>query len=269
MLAIVLTSTSCGNDEKDEPVNITQKDYEIFAGETTTVQGTGLTDLNWEVANKFVANIESNAIIQAYKVGWTTIYPKGLSGYISVVVKPKVTMYSEPLIRQHCKWVNDQIVVEDWLSQYIWGTHKSLMSYLIKEAGIPWTLASNQSDIMMYSTENSATPYIGYLFNTDGRMNATCIYMNPSYASKLFDFIDERFVIYSVDKVNYTADFAHARIDYNDEVAINYRGRVGASSSAGYILIMYYADIDNARSANTDNLILNRFEQAILRNSVK
>lgn len=269
MLATVLTFTACGDDKKDEPVNITQKDYEIFAGETTTVQGTGLKDLNWEVANKFVANIESNAIIQAYKVGWTTIYPKGLSGYISVVVKPKVTMYSEPLIRQHCKWENGQIVIEDWLSQYIWGTHKSLMSYLIKEAGIPWTLASNQSDIMMYSTGNSATPYIGYLFNTDGRMNATCIYMNPSYASKLFDFIDERFVIYSVDKVNYTADFAHARIDYNDEVTINYRGRVGASSSAGYILIMYYADLDNARSVNTDNFILNRFEQAILRNNEK
>ena len=116
---------------------------------------------------------------------------------------------------------------------------------------------------MMYSTGNSATPYIGYLFNDDGRMNATCIYMNPSYASKLFDFIDERFVIYSVDKVNYTADFAHARIDYNDEVKINYIGRVGASPSTGYILIMYYADIDNVRSVDADNSIFNRFEQAI------
>lgn len=262
LLATMISFTACG-DDKDEPINITQKDYEIFSGETAMVQGTGLKDLNWEAANKFVANIESNATIQAYKVGWTTLYPKGLSGSISVIVKPKVTMYSEPLIRYHCKWENGQIVVEDWLSQYIWGTYRSLIPHYIQEAGIPWTLTSNQSDIMMYSTGNSATPYIGYLFNDDGRMNATCIYMNPSYASKLFDFIDERFVIYSVDKVNYTADFAHARIDYNDEVKINYIGRVGASPSTGYILIMYYADIDNVRSVDADNSIFNRFEQAI------
>ena len=264
LLATMLTFTGCGDDDKDEPTNITQKDYEIFAGETAMVQGTGLKDLNWEAANKFVANIESNATIQAYRVGWTTIYPKEASGSISVVVKPKVTMYSEPLIRQHCKWINGQIVVEDWLSQYIWGTHKSLMPHLIKEAGIPWVLASNQSDITVYSTGNSATPYIGYMFNDDGRMNAACIYMNPSYASNLFDFIEERFVVYSVDKVNYIADFAHARIDYNDEVTINYIGRVGASSSTGYILIMYYADINNARSVNTDNRIFDRFEQAVI-----
>lgn len=258
--AIILTFSACSGD-KDEPKSITQKDYEIYAGETAEAKGTGLKDLTWESNDKFVANIESDATIQAYRVGWTAIRATGVSGYLSIVVKPKVTEYSEPLIRQNCKWENGQIIVEDWLSQYIWGTNKSLIPYFIKEAGIPWTLASNKSDIMVYSTDNTATPYIGYLFNSEGRMYATCIYLNPFYASNLFDFINERFVIYTVDRLNYTADFAHGQIDYNDEVTINYIGRVGPSSE--YILIMYASSLDNPRAGSLFDSIFYKFNAAI------
>lgn len=117
---------------------------------------------------------------------------------------------------------------------------------------------------MTFKTGNTATPLVGYLFNKDGRMYGTGIYMNPLYASKLFDFLDERFIIYSVDKVNYIADFAHAKKDYNDEITINYIGQVQASESAGLIIIMYIADIDNVRSEIGFKDAFSKFELAVL-----
>lgn len=230
------------------------------------VKGTNLKDVVWESSDKFVAEMTDNATITAHRVGHTFINPLSIDGAVRVTVKPNVTSYSEPVIRYCQKYVNGQLVTEDWLSQYLWGTHSSLMSYYVKESGAPWELESKTSEIMVYSTGNKATPLIGYLFNEDGRMYATGIYVNPLYASQIPDFLAERFIIYSVDTSNYTADFAHVRIAYNDEMTLNYAGRMAFSSSSGYILILYTGDVDGgvrSRSVSVTDEMLCKFEDAV------
>lgn len=266
LLATLLTFTACGGDDNDEPQGLSQTKYEMFAGGTTPVKGTGLKNVVWESSNKFVAEVEDNGTIAAHHVGSTSINPLSISGYIQVEVKPKVTMYSEPIIRQHQKYVNGQLVTEDWHSPYFWGTYNSLLSYYIKESGAPWKLESQTSEIMVYSTGNKATPLIGYLFNEDGRMYGTGIYVNPLYASQIPDFLDERFIIYAVDTNNYTADFAHVNIAYDDEMTLNYAGRMAFSSSSGYILILYAGDVDGgvrSRSMFVTDEMLCKFEDAV------
>lgn len=267
LLATMLTFTACGgDDDKDEPKSLSQTKYEVFAGETMPIKGTNLNNVVWESSDKFVAEVADDATISAHRVGHTYINPLSIDGAIQVTVKPKVTSYSEPIIRYGQKYVNGQLVTEDWLSQYLWGTHSSLMSYYVKESGAPWELESQTSEMMIYSTGNKATPLIGYLFNEDGRMYATGIYVNPLYASQVPDFLAERFIIYSVDTSNYTADFAHVRIAYNDEMTLNYAGRMAFSSSSGYILILYAGDVDGgvrSRSVSVTDEMLCKFEDAV------
>lgn len=266
LLATMLTFTACGGNDDDEPQSLSQTKYEMFAGETTPVKGTGLKNVVWESSNKFVAEVEDNGTIVAHHVGSTSINPLSISGYIQVEAKPKVTMYSEPVIRYNQKYVNGYLVTEDWLSHYLWGTHSSLLPHYIKESGAQWELESKTSEIMVYSTGNKATPLIGYLFNEDGRMYGTGIYVNPLYASQIPGFLDERFIIYAVDTNNYTADFAHVRIAYNDEMTLNYAGRMAFSNATGYILILYAGDVDggaHSRSVSVTDDMLCKFEDAV------
>lgn len=267
LLATMLTFTACsGDEEKDEPQSLSQTEYEVFAGETMPVKGTNLKDVVWESSDKFVAEMADNATIAAHRVGQTSINPLSIDGAVRVIVKPNVTSYSEPVIRYRQKYVNGQLITEDWSSQYLWGTHSSLMSYYVKESGAPWKLESQTSEMMIYSTGNKATPLIGYLFNDEGRMYATGTYVNPLYASQIPDFLAERFIIYSVDTSNYTADFAHVRIAYDDEMTLNYAGRMAFSNSSGYILILYAGDVDGgvrSRSMSVTDEMLFKFEDAV------
>lgn len=266
LLAILLTFTACGgDDDKEEPQSLSQTEYEVFAGETMPIKGTNLNDVVWESSDKFVAEVTDDATISAHRVGHTYINPLSINGAIQVTVRPKVTSYSEPIIRYRQKYVNGQLVTGDWLSQYLWGTHSSLMPHYIKESGAQWKLESKTSELMLYSTGNKATPLIGYLFNEDGRMYGAGIYINHLYASQVPDFLNERFVIYSVDTDNYTADFAHVRIAYNDKMTINYAGRMEYSRSTGYILIIYVGDVDfgvRSRSVSVTDEMLCKFENA-------
>lgn len=266
IISAMLTFTACGkDDEKDEPKKLSQIEYEIFAGESMQVVGTGLGDVVWESSDKFVAEITSNTNISAHKVGYTYINPLSINGAIRVTVKPKITEFSEPVIRHNQKYIKGQLITEDWLSQYLWGTHSSLMSHYVKESGVPWKLESITSELMLYNTNNKATPLIGYIFNEDGRMYGAGIYVNPLYASQIPDFLNERFLIYSIDKNNYTADFAHIRIMYNDEIKINYTGRMSFPKSTNFILILYVGNVDGplSRSLSISDDMLRKFEAAI------
>lgn len=265
LLATMFTFTACGGDDKDNPQGLSQTKYEVFARETTPVNGAGLYGVVWKSSNKFVAEVEGDGTIVAHHVGSTSINPLAISGYIQVEVKPKVTEYSEPMIRLHQKYINGQLVTGNWQSKYLWGTNISMISYYIKESGAPWKFESKTHEIMLYSTGNKATPFIGYLFN--GReLYATGIYVDPLYASQIPDFLAERFIVYSVDTSNYTADFAHVQITDNDEMTLNYAGRMAYSNSTGYILILYAEYVDSSvrtRSAAISDEMLCKFEDAV------
>lgn len=262
LLMTIVFISSCSNDD-DESKEITQTDYVLFSGETAKVQGSNLEDLEWYCSNRFVAEVGADAIIQAHRVGKTTMSSNEAHGQISVEVMPKVTNYSEPVIQNGSKWQDGRFVNENSFAQYLWGTYNTLIPHYITESGLSWTLVSQQKDIWIWQTGNITTPLVGYLFNDEGFMNATCIYLNPLYADDLADFLGERFLIYAIDKTKYTADFAYAKINNENNCDVKFIGRVGVSTSAKMIMIVYASGDNNARSEDVCLTALNKFEQAI------
>lgn len=262
LLATMIVFSACGGDDEDEPQTLSQTDYEIYAGETVAVKGTGLKDVVWHHSDRFVAEVSGDAVLSAHKVGQAQINTSSIRTPINVTVKPKVTMYSEPLIHTSQKCINGQLVTtQKGAGMYLWGT--STIDSYVKDSGLPWELVSKTSELIVYDTGNTATPLISYMFDEYGRIYGTCIYMNYLYASQLPDFLDERFVIYSVDSSNYTADFAHIHIYDDGSKKINYAGRMALSSSSGMILIVYVGDVNSSRSCVVSDEIMDKFARVI------
>ena len=253
------TFSACSKDE-EEPVEISQRKYEILAGDKTPVIGSGLNGLEWQTNNKFVAEVNSENYITAYRIGKTEIIPGQGNGYIRVTVNPKVTIYSEPLLHPSDVWNGTRFVDENEYesNQYMWGMGRSAVRLFVSRTGVNWESATSDN-MLAYKTNNPATPYIVYLFDND-RLVATGIYMNPLYSSRLSDFIAERFIVYSMNLSNYTADFAHLSIDRDDEMKLHYIGRMGYSSQSNFVNIMYYWDESNLTRSSSSNILFDKLE---------
>ena len=68
----------------------------------------------------------------------------------------------------------------------------------------------------------------------------------------LFDFLEERYVFYSVNTSTYTASFAHC-YGKKDNPHIDYAGQIAYQSSIGGILVMY-ASNESTRSNNIEDI---------------
>lgn len=260
IMAMLLIS-SCGkNDEevKGTP-NVKETNYSLYSGESKEVIGTNLDNLTWE-GDVFVANINERSVIHANKVGFSTFFSSDIkegSSLIRVAVEPKITSFSEPLF--FWNGVGTRIVYEDGYikvkpMQYahmpeadIWGIKSAFIKLYVEECGLPWTVYSQTNDAMIFKTDKDASPYVIYMFDKDKGVIGAGVYINPLKCDDLVEFLDERYLIYSVDKNNYTAEFAHA-IDYCDEMNIDYLGYMSYSSQLGMIIIAYAPDKNSSRS---------------------
>lgn len=261
LATIVIALPSCSDDDEPKAPQLTQFDYTLYAGETTNVKGESLSNLEW-VGDKFVANIDKDGILHANKTGFTSIYSNDIKAGdyigIKVIVKPKVTKYSEPLLYWH--GIGEQVKYADGYIQFtpmsysnmptsdIWEIMSSFIPHYIKECGLPWTIYKQDASTIIFKTDKSASPYVAYLFDSDKTVMGVGVYINPLQVDLLPEFLNERYLIYDVDVSNYTANFAHA-VGYRDEPKIDYVGQMGYSSSIGLILIAY-APINNARGEN-------------------
>lgn len=247
LVAVTLTA-SCSND-KEEISEITKIIYHLHAGDVEPIQGTGLNGKHWDSSNQFVASVSDKAEIKASHIGHTTI-SNNLLGSLSVKVEPKITEYSEPII-----YMNDYAHLfssSDYRYNLLIGKEVAIRKYwdLRNEQSDDyknWTLYRNTSSLRIYKTGNNATPYVAYIFEGNVLIG-TGIYMHPLYASKLADFLGERFVIYSCDVVNYVANFAHGVIDSAGNLDIGFVGQVEYDSSSGFIIIAYAMNAPTSRT---------------------
>ncbi len=273
LLATMLTFTACGGDD-DEPSAsiITEHNYSLYAGATTDVKGESLKNIKW-TGDNFVAEVDENAVIRGNKIGYTSIYAEGITSgsyAIRVVVKPHNTSFSEPLLYHNAAM--SQIEYKDGYLQFdpmsygrmpkadMWGIYSSFLTTYIKEVGLPWTLYKKTSDYMMFKTDKVASPYVAYILDKESKIIGAGVYVDPMKSSTLPDFLNERYLIYSVNMSAYTANFAHAIGGYSDnEIIVDYVGEMAYSSSLGMIIMSYVES--GSKSRTESSIIMNKLKE--------
>lgn len=203
---------------KEDRFVLNQKNYTMTANSTDVIKAEGLpNDALWISNNEYAASAIGSTL-SSEKVGTANLSYDGET--ISVSVEPMYTMYTEPYM--------------------VWG---SSISSIKSKYGNPY---SGDDDILIYRTNNSASPYVLYSF-TNGKLDGSAIVVPMIYSDQLVDFLGERYVFYSVDMSNYTADFAHF-YGTKDNPKIDYIGRMAYDSSIGGVLILYVQSSADTRT---------------------
>lgn len=208
LLATTLCFYSCSEDDDSKKIVLSQTSYSMYPDASAKIKGSGLSNIIWDSNNEFVAKAEDD-MIYSNKVGSATLYCN--EHKISVTVKPKYSLYTEP--------------------DMTWGCSKN---YIISKYGKPYYDGGNT---ILYQTNNSKVPTISYMFDDRG-MYACGVQVEWQAAYELLDFLDERYVFYSVDTSAYTANFAHC-YGKIDNPQIDYAGQFAYQSSLGSILLVY------------------------------
>lgn len=264
LIAIGFSFTSCGDDEAS-PSIITEQNYSLFSGTSTEVKGESLKNIKWRGDN-YVAEVDEQGFVHANKIGYTMIYASGIasaSNYpaIRVVVKPNNTYYSEPLLYANSTF--ERISYKGGYLQFdpaqtsrmplsdIWNHYYSFLPTYIANVGLPWTVYKRTSDYVMYKTDKSASPYVAYILDKEGKIIGAGVYVNPNFCSELPAFLNERYVVYNVDMTSYTADFAHAVSNSEGtEVTVDYLGAMAYSKQSGMIILSYAEGSTKSRAAS-------------------
>lgn len=268
LLATILTLTACGDDKEDEPKippTLDQFDYIISVGESMPVKGKSLENISWE-GDDFVANIDNKGILHGNKIGYTRIYSKEITGgeltNIRVVVEPKNTNYSEPLL--YHSGVGGQIKYENGYLKFdpmsygamqksdIWETMSMFIPTYIEMCGLPWTIHKRDNSSIIFKTDKPNSPYVAYLFDEDKTVMGVGVYVEPTKVQSLPEFLNERYLIYDVDVNKLTANFAHAITRY--ETTIDYIGKMEYSAASNFVIILYMQPSSKSRSSYEDIL---------------
>ena len=208
LLATTLCFYSCSEDDDSKKIVLSQTSYSMYPDTSAKIKGGGLSNIIWDSNNEYVAKAEDD-MIYSNKVGSAALYCN--EHKISVTVKPKYSLYTEP--------------------DMTWGCS---INYIISKYGKPYYDGGNT---IIYQTNNSKVPTIPYMFDDRG-MYACGVQVKLQAADELFDFLDERYFFYSIDTSTYTANFAHF-YGKRDNPQIDYAGQLAYQSSLGSILLIY------------------------------
>lgn len=204
---------SCQKEETG--IKINQRAYTLYSDDVGTIDAIGLPDdAIWSSENEWVATAEGKNISSG-KVGTTTLSFDGHS--ISATIKPRYSLYTEPDMSWGCS-----------------------ANSIISKYGQPF---SKTDEVLLYESNNPAAPYTMYMFDETG-LSSCATLVKFSYGEKLVDFLGERYVFFSVDTEDYTADFAHCYGTKQDP-QIDIVGQMAFSSSIGGILVMYIPNTSN------------------------
>ena len=232
LCATMMGIVSCETSD-NQGITLSQTNYSMYSDANTTIEGSGLTNAVWKSNDEFVASANGNQLT-SFKIGSTYLSCNGQK--INVKVMPRFTSFKEP--------------------DMSWGSSKNS---IIAQNGTPY---SNQEDAIVYKTDNPNSPLIVYMF--EGAKLAACGMVVPfSAGSNLVDFLDERYVFYSVNTSTYTANFAHC-YGTKDAPIIDYAGQMAFDSSLDAIMVLYIGS--NTTKSVDSNTIFNSMIETIKNN---
>lgn len=222
LIAIGAYVSSCETDQDGGNV-LTKTSYSLKSDSSTSIEGNIPSSAVWDSQNEFVATA-AGCNLSSHFVGSTYLQWNGNT--IKVDVKPRYNLYDEP--------------------DMSWGTS---LNTIISRYGAPDKESGN---MILYETGNKAVPYELYQFSNNSLI-ACGVVVHLEYGSSLVDFLGERYLFYSVDIDNYTADFAHCSGKKNDP-QIDYAGQMAFSSSIGGIAVVYVG-VNTSRSENSATIV--------------
>lgn len=232
LCATMMGIVSCETND-NQGITLSKINYSLYSDANTTIEGSGLTNAVWKSNDEFVASANGNQLT-SFKIGSTYLSCNGQK--INVKVMPRFTSFKEP--------------------DMSWGSNKNT---IIAQNGTPY---SNQEDAIIYKTNNPNSPLIVYMF--EGAKLAACGMLVPfSAGNNLVDFLDERYVFYSVNTTTYKANFAHC-YGTKDAPTIDYAGQMAFDSSLNGILVLYIGN--NTTKSVDSNTIFNTMIETIKNN---
>lgn len=202
---------------------LTKTSYSLKSDSSTGIDGNVPSSAVWDSQNEYVATAIGRNL-SSHFIGSTYLQWNGNT--IKVDVKPRYNLYDEP--------------------DMSWGTS---LNTIISRYGAPDKESGN---MILYETGNKAVPYELYQFSNNS-LTACGVVAHLEYGSSLVDFLGERYLFYSVDTYNYTADFAHCYGKKNNP-QIDYVGQMAFSSSIGGIVVVYVGG-NTSRSENSATIV--------------
>lgn len=222
LIAIGAYVSSCETNQDGGNV-LTKTSYSLKSDSSTSIEGNIPSSAVWDSQNEFVATA-AGCNLSSHFVGSTYLQWNGNN--IRVDVKPRYNLYDEP--------------------DMSWG---SSLNTIISRYGTPDNESGN---MILYETGNKAVPYELYQFDNNSLCSCGVV-VHLEYGSSLVDFLGERYLFYSVDSYNYTADFAHC-YGKIDNPQIDYIGQMAFSSSIGGIVVVYVGG-NSSRSENSATIV--------------
>lgn len=212
----------------------------LTVGNPVPIEGENLDGVVWESNRFFVAEVNPSQMIVPKHVGFTQLF--GAAG-LSVEVVPKYTDYDLPVIFSTTRY--DDIPYDDVC---LFGSPSStIASFEFSKNRARDNRSSN--NLLIYKTGNENSPYVTYSFEND-RLALAGSLIPLSHTSNLPKFLSERYEIFALDLVNYTAYFEHRKGREKDQV-VDVMGGIQYSSQLGGILLMLMP-YDGTRSISFD-----------------
>lgn len=235
LLSICLIFSCNGNEIEDPVIEDTTPVLEEFfyrdveAAKTIILQGKHLDKLKWKSYNPFCAVAEGGKLYTKH-IGHAQIITTGEDHYgLKVLVTPKYNDYDLPYVCQPGGYtINGVFWPDDGPS--FWNCGPATISAYEKERVKDYR---STNSLVVYKTGNTKSPYVCYFFQ-NGKLTQAGTIISLSDLSNLPYFLKERYDVFSVDLVNYSAYFEHK---HDSDESIDYVGGVQYSSQLGGLLL--------------------------------
>ena len=215
LLVLLSVLSSCSKNTSSEPdtlptinkeelmLTVNNKERLIYSG----------SECKWRSVEPLIASVDDIGLVTANRVGSTTIYANTLK--CKVTVKPKYTMYDEPLVK--------------------WGITKSELQ---KE--VNYKLDSSDNTTLTYEGKGRVFAYI-YDFD-NGKLSGSSMGILTTYTDYLIDFLKERYVFIGYDIDEYTIYFR----------SIDNKTVGGIVVNTSYWIVVYVPSSQTKGSRNSD-----------------
>lgn len=199
-LALPLAFTSCSNDEEPSSLTLDKTSVTINYGENVTISASE-KNVTWTSGNDFVATVENGKIVGAHAGSTTiTVTKDGKTAYCNVTVKTTNDNFDTII-----DWGLTPSQVKDYMP--------NTLTLLIEEPGE-----------LLYTLDNEAFPWFGFLFDANDKLEGSSIYFTDAQFDE-YDFngyLNQRYTkLGTEDEGTLYAD-AYTRANANIAVIVNY-----------------------------------------------
>lgn len=171
LLFVVTLFTACSSDDNNnDDINLKTSDVTLYYNDEAQIEAKSDYKITYSSENEYYASVDDKGLIKAGRVGETmiTLTNGKVSKSLKVAVKAKDDrFYTEPNIQ--------------------FGISRN---DLINKLGTPDFATENG---IAYDNHSTNVPQVGYIFDSNNKLQASYVLVSTSQSSRLGAFLDERY----------------------------------------------------------------------------